>query len=275
MNYSRYTDLLEAVAEQANQLMCLYCGEETLTTGDIAVCSNCESLVYDTSSALRSKDATLFENLLEIKKGIVANDYDKVLALYDKLIAANKDPAYLYAKALVYIKYSNSQISSIRYDREGFMDENVPLRDTAAKYTSLARATLNESLNVSAVDIAGTKPPLTSVYTTFLCQIKLTDFRGASNTLQIIKNMQNVYVAEYSAMVLESNLRHDDEALKHAEFLLEKGAFSVNAFFYIALALFDKKNYSEARKIADLLKKVMKNNSIDVLLYNIEQEVSI
>ena len=248
-------------------MMCTYCGVETPTIDNVGMCSNCESVVYVDAETLQTKDAQLFTELAAVNDRLSSFDYDGALAAYDSIIAAKKDPAYLYAKALVYIKYSNYSMSSIRYDRRGFMEENIPLKDKAISLAADARQLLTLALNAAMADMGSDKPPLGIAYTAFLSAVKLSDLKAAGYAMEKINVSDSAYVGAYAAMVLGAELRKPDEALKHAGQLTGRARFSINAFFYIAQALYDKGRFAEAKRLAEELKPVMKGSgSVDALI---------
>ena len=267
--------MLASALKIARPLMCAYCGTETPAIGGAAVCSNCECIAYMDREALQAKDPQLFSDLQEMNSRLGSSDYSGAVSVYDRMISTHKDPSYLYAKALVCIKHSNYGISNIRYDRVGFMEENTALRDAARDLELAAKQFLNSAVAAAAPDMELDKPPLGSSYAAFLSHIKLSDLRAAKYAMECINRVDSGYVGEYAQMVLESNLKRPDSAIRHAEALARPERFSINAFFYLAMALYDKGRYREAKSLAERLKTAIGNSSVDVLLHEIGQQLVI
>ena len=275
---SQYVALLQSALKQSKLFFCTYCGAETPAVGGMCMCSNCESFVYMDRALAESKDSSLVGLLQSISEKVKNLDYDGAIAAYDTIIASNKDPNYFYAKSLIYIKYSNHVISQIRYDRDGFMEENTALRDRGAALMLTAKSLLNWAVYNAMPDMKDDKLSLNAAYMAFLAYIKLSDLKAAQHMLQKVKVFDSNYVGRYADVVLESNTEsqtREEKLLAKAEALTSAKCFSINAFYYIALCLYDKRNYKECRELATHLKEVMSNSSIDYLIRKSDEQLSI
>ncbi len=276
MNIRYYGRALESAVKGGKRFLCQYCASETLTVGSVCVCSNCEMPVYFDADVLRVRSPHTFATISEIKSAIEKNDYDAAIKLYDDLYQNGKDAGYLYAKALLSIKESNSSIAQIRYDRQGFMEENTPLRDGGAKLASSARASLSEVIKACESQLKNEeRPPLGATYLTFICHIKLSNLREASVISSILNKIDSAYLGPYSRMVLSLNLHKPEDTIKNAERLLTQETFSINSLFYIALAKFDRGMYKESKEIVNLLKPYLPSSALDSLSYEITEAESI
>ena len=269
MGTGSYSNALELAAKNGRVLMCQYCGEESIAIGSVGICSNCELPVSMEKEALQS-NATAFAGISKVKELLEGNDYEGAAAEYNAMYKSGNDPSYLYAEALLRIKQSNSQTAGIRYDRKGFMEENAAFRDNAAKLASMARGLLNDTINACAKQINEQRPPLGMVYLAFLCHMKLSNLREAGVLLQTIEGIDSVYIGAYSRMMLDLNLHRPESVILGAERLLKPGSFSINALFYIAVALFDMKKYKEAKNIIGTLQPHLQNGQTMALASEIE-----
>lgn len=268
MDLGSCTRALDYAVKSGRRFACRYCGCESLAVGKVCVCSNCEMPVYP-------GDVHDFAGISQIKDMVEGGDYQDAMKAYDSIYQSSKDPAYLYAEALLCIKQSNLQVAGIRYNREGFMEENATMRDAAAKFASTARGMLNDAINACLPQLKGDRPPLGAAYTTFMCQVKLSNLREAGEASHLLDKIDSEYLGPYSRMVLNLNLNKYDEVVKDAEALLKSDSFSINAIFYIAMAFFDKKNYSESRKLAELLDSYLKSGQLDALKHELDEVVNV
>ena len=275
MDAKGYVSALDEFRKSAIMLICEYCGTQTPSAGDICLCFNCESMVITTRAILERRDHTLVDTLDSINKNINDMNYEAAVPLYEKLIADRKDPSLMYAAAILYLKYSNYEITQIGYAKIGFMEENTIHRDKGAKLASTAKKLLTKSISVANAEIAKGNMPLSLVYNRFLAQIKMGGVKGAKESIELLQKTGNEYIYNYASMVFESRMEHYDNALKIADKLTDQKSFSVNAFYYIGLALFKKRKIKDAKMVLEELNVTLKNNNLEALLFEINAQLEI
>ncbi len=269
MDIGAYSKSMELALKSGRPLMCTYCGDETLCLNSRGFCSNCEMPVYLDRDSFREKQPSTFQIAVQFADNVNKGLLDEAAKNCDALSQASKDPAYLYEKGLILIKQSNKEVTLISYDRSGFMEENTAHRNNAARFASAARAALIGAIGGEASMPSGTKPAAAAAFVSFLSHIKLSNIREATSLQSTIEKIDPDYYGAYSKMMLELNLGHSDAALECAHKMLVKGSFSINALFYAALALLDKRNYGDAKRIGTMLKGHVPDNAIDLLMKEI------
>ncbi len=251
--------------------MCRYCGNISIAVNGVCLCSNCEMPVYTTREALQEKDPAVFSQIGSITDAIKRNDLSSAMVIYDSLSKDTKDPAYLYEKALLCIKQSNIEIEMIEYTKKGFMEDNSDLRDNSAKLISQARGILNEVIKACEPALSNERPPLMPVYLTFMSYLKLSSFKEADYMLGLLNRIDHPFFGSYGRMMLSLNIGKPDTVISESRNLLRPDNFSINALFYIAMAMFDKKDYEKSRAMLEVLKRYIHNRQIDALIYETEQ----
>ncbi|HUC39182.1 MAG TPA: hypothetical protein VL944_03575 [Candidatus Acidoferrum sp.] len=274
MNMEGYAKALEYAEKNGKRFMCRYCGNVSIAVGQAAVCQNCELPVYTEEAKMKEREPQTFALISDIKEKMDSGNYDAAMAAYDSAYKNGSDAGYLYAEALLCIKQSNAQIDSIKYDRKGFMDENTAMRDNAAKLASKAKALMEAAIKASEPHMMEERPPLPSVYLTFLCNMKLMNLREANDALQKLNKIDS-YLGMYGKMMLDLNLGKQEEAIADAESILKPERFSANALFYIALVLFDKRKYKESKEMVELVRKYIQGREIDTLSSEIEYATNV
>lgn len=269
MNIRKYMKLLKAVEKSGGMLVCTSCGAETLSAGGMSVCSNCESLVHTTRKSLSSSNPDLLNSLDAINKSLSDGDFDSAIATYDGM--ESEDPSLLYAEALVYIRYSNHEISSISYGRKGFMEENAVHRSKASRLVSMSKLLVTKAISMANKEIESGSKPLDMVYTLFLLQTKLGQLRSAGSTLQELGGMGNAYVQEYANLVFSTSAKKYDEALKRAETMMAANHLPLNAFYYASFALFKKGMLRESAVLLGELQHMMNSTNVETLLEEIKR----
>ena len=126
------------------ELFCPYCGTKTYCLVNLTLCSNCESIISMTRSAALKKDSQLVQSLEKINSLTNADYYseenfESAISIYDELISSKGNIGYIYAKALLLIKYSNYVLSNINYTSHGFMEENYTYSQKSMNLVSNAR----------------------------------------------------------------------------------------------------------------------------------------
>ncbi len=273
MAIKRYVGALADARKGAVLLMCEYCGAETPSIGDSCFCSNCESIVTSDRAALAMKDHVLADSLDRINKSFASFDFEGAVGTYESLLKERKEPQLMYAAAIAYLRYSNHEISEIGYMNTGFMEANTAHRDRAALLASTAKKWLAKSVSTANSEIAaGARSPAMQ-YAKFLSHMKMQNMRAASEALKELKGMGNEYIYRYAAMVLDSGVQEFGNLLKDSEALMARGMFSVNAFYYAALALFKKNRPKDARELLASLNGVIKSGNMDALLLEINYQL--
>ena len=264
MDVNRYVKILDSMGASASNLMCRSCGLITPSIGQLGICHNCESAISMGRDMLVKRSPDLVAALDDINAKLDANMYDEALAAYDELIKKDAEPSLVYAEALAYSRRSNYEVAQISYDRPGFMEENAEHRGNAARYAATARMLFNKAASQCRAALAGGESP-SSRYTAFMSYVKLGDYKAARAMLGEMADSGNDYVHEYAAMVFCSATGRFDEMLGHAEELTKPGSFSINAFFYIALALLKNHDKKQALRLLGALKKHVDSDAIRAL----------
>ena len=275
MDAKGYVSALEEFKKSSSLLICEYCGVETASLGDICVCSNCESMVVTTRPILQKKDHPLLDSLDSINNAINDMKYELAIPIYDKLIADKKDPSLMYAAAILYLKYSNYEITQIGYAKPGFMEDNTVHRDKGAKLASTAKKLLSKSISVANAEIAKGNTPLSLVYNRFLAQVKMGSVKGAKESVGLLQKLGNEYIYNYASLVFEARMEHYDNTIKIADTLTDPKSFSVNAFYYIGLGLFKKRKVKDAKMVLEALNGILKSNNLEALIFEINAQLEI
>ena len=274
MNAGQYIKTLKLAESASSPFTCEYCGAETSARGEVCMCSNCESMVVTTRVILEKRDHVLLNLLDSINKQVAESKYEDALASYEKLIAERKDPSMMYAAAVTYLKYSNHEVMQIGYTRPGFMEENAVYRNKAAQLVSSAKKLLAKSISMANVEIAKGNKPLNLVYNRFLAQIKMNSMKGAKHSIELLSQIGNEYVYDYAQMVFNAAMGKYDDAIKMADRLVTGKAFSVNAYYYIGLALFKKRHFRDAKTVLDALNGIIKSDNITMLIFEANAQMT-
>lgn len=273
MNGKAYVTMLGTLEKKGALFMCEYCGIETPALESQCICSNCESLVSSTRAILEKKDHILLDALDSINNSIANSDYDAALSIYERIIAERKEPSLMYAAAIAYLKYSNHEITKIGYMSMGFMEENTRHRDKAAKLVSSAKKLLTKSIGMANAEMAKGNRPVNLVYNRFLAQIKMGGVKGAQETVGMLEKMGNEYVYDYAAMVFEARMERYGKVITMAEKLTKEKSFSLNAFYYIGLALFKTGKMRDAKEVLEALNGILKSSNLEALIFEVNAQL--
>ena len=273
MNVGRYIKLIRNMKASVTELQCTYCGMETVSVGEISICSNCESIIHASRRMLLTRNPDLVKRLDGISKGIKSKDFESAIAIYDEMREGGGEPALLYAEALAYIGYSNYEISKISYDREGFMEENITHRSRGSELISTSKLLLTEAVGLAVREIEKEKgnASLNLEYSLFLAQLKLGLVRGAGYTLSNLRKMTGAYVSEYANLVFDASVGRYDDVIKNAGSMIKSTHISANVFYYIAFALFKKGDMEDSERMLEELGPLMKSENVGSLLQEIEK----
>ncbi len=274
MSAHSYVEIMK-LADKMKRELCGYCGSETPGATKIWICSNCESPVYAGFIGQVKMNKTHMEALEQVNGFISSGDYAKAVEEYEKLANANGDPALLYRLGLLCFSYSNNEIKQIRYDRKGFMEENARHRSLSHAMYSKGGLLLNRAaVSLEAEFKKNAMTPLIA-FTLFMIYIKLDNMRSARRVLELIERRGDEYLSAYGKMVFDSQIGDYSGSVHNANELLKPDNFSINAFYYIALALFMNRKYKEAAELLDSLGKRVRNNSVDALLSEVRKAIGL
>lgn len=274
MGVTEYSRALERALKHGKLLTCIYCGEETLCTGDWGFCSNCEMPVYIDHDALKGKYPEIYTRVGQLAEQVGSGMLDEAANTCDALVKYTNDPAYLYEKGLVLIKHSNHETMQIRYDLDGFMEDNTIHRNNASSFASMARGAFIGAINAEQQMLGMGKASLGATFVSFLCSIKLLNIREASLMCAELEKLDQSY-GDYARMVLELNLGHPDAVLGRADAMNGRGRFVLNGVYYAALAMMDRRRYDDAKRIGVMLKGHVPDNAFDLLMKGVIEATTI
>ncbi len=263
----QYVRLLERAA--AGQISkCVYCGNENRTVNDTWICTVCENINY--AGTLR--DPNLFPALDNVNQLIDERKYDEALAAYEKIMSQYNEPAYIYRYALLIMEQSNYEVSCIRYDRPGFMEENAVHRERASALHSKWKRIMNKALVACNDEIANAGGNQFLAYTLFILAIKLGKPKTAKRAIGIQERYNTPSVVAYENMVLsaELGLPHDTE--KAAAELIRTMSFPLNAFYYLTWSMVKLGQYQDAAGMSARLSIYIQNDSLRALMQAIKAE---
>lgn len=260
-----YLNVLENAESKGVIFLCEYCGCETISTSEKAMCSNCECVVATTKAVLERKDSALCGDLAQIRSSIDNKDYKAAIELYGRL-ASKDEPQLLYAAALANLKYSNEEIAQIGYDKNGFMEENTIHRANASKLVSNSKRLLTKAIKRGNDEIKQGNNSPNLIYTLFLAELKLGRTKHARSYMQALeKSDRELYY--YSLILFGSAIGDYNSVIRLCRPLMTEGKFTFNAYYYMALALFKTGRYAEAQQILVSLKNYVRNENIEALLF--------
>lgn len=271
MSLASAINAINLAAKSYTMLMCEYCGKETFALGDMAMCTRCESLVHLTRKVVQMKNPGLAGSLDMINGLADAGEHEKAAQVYEKLYSETNDPLLLYAEALLYTRYSNYETSMISYGRQGFMDENIALKDSSLKHTSASKKLLAKLIYIARGNVDKNIISINILYSLFLAQLKFGDVRGAKYSLEMLRNLNNDYVHTYASMVFESAMGNYDNVIKNAEALLTQNSFSINAAYYLAFAYFKRGRIDDAKKLLNAAQRYLNSETVEALIQDIEE----
>ena len=147
---------------------------------------------------------------------------------------------FMYA-ALTNIKYSNHEISQINYNKPGFMEDNTVHREKSAKLISASKKLSRRHKESKGRARPGRNASVRhDLYSCSCWQMKLGRIRAQRTALDLLDAHQdgNIRLQVRTDGIQRQNgeIRQRAEALLRT--LMKKESFSVNAFYYTALALF-------------------------------------
>ena len=269
INVKSYLHLAEKAAAQ-ERLECCYCGAENFSDKDLWICYNCELANYGVTRAIWMNNKILVGQVAQVNKLIGEDNFAGAATGYEEILGMLAEPEFLYSCALVHKRNSNHEISLIRYDRMGFMEENAAHKENAINESNRAALLLNRaSLLLDGRFRGGDRTP-SSIFTFFMINIKLGNLKTARRAIDMLKLADNLYLFKYAQMVFNAELLKPEEAANASVELLKAGP-SVNALYYLGWALFKGRRYREAGEILTGIRKYIDTGNIDAMLQNIEK----
>ncbi len=268
MDVKPYIGMINKVMDSGH-LFCTYCGAETAAAG-AGICSECESPIYYTRDELQGSSPDLVEKVNGIRQLEASGKYGEAAAAYDALVTANPDdPNMLYAAGAFYLRYSNNEIRLIRYDLPGFMEQNPVHRVQASQLVIKAKIIFNKAVYVSEGRAAKGGFPARDTYIEFMAQIKMMHLREANALRERLGGLGDAFLARYADLVFNASAENYDYVMQHAAELLSGQPFSLNAAFYLALALFKKKRYADSAALLNVLRGRLSTSNVGELLNEI------
>jgi pentatricopeptide repeat protein len=270
MDAAKSMRLLKVIERSGAKLICTCCGVETLSVGNIGICSNCESMIDTDRKSLLSSNPELVGNLDAIRKAIANNDFESALSIYGRMRSEGEEPSLLYAEALACIGYSNRETSRISYDRKGFMEENASFRKKGSELASKAKLLMEKAIRLATDDIDKGNASMDIMYTLFLLQAKLGAMKGAYYMLHELDRVKG-YTSEYANLVFNASMGRYNDVIKHADVMATGNQLPLNAFYYIAFALFKKGRITDSMKLLGELQQLTANPNVGLLLKEISE----
>ena len=265
---SHYLRMLGAAENNSRSLMCQFCGAYTPAINNQGICHACENVISSDRAALMKNSSDMCAILDSYNKQAASSDFDTALKTYDSLLEKYPAPNYTYAKALAYISYSNYELSKIRYDLPGFMEENSVHKEAASHLFSSAKLLLNKAIFDAAKQAAaqsGQQPTYGTSYMMLLAAVKLDDIAAAKSYLGRLKASGNAYLFAYAEIVFDSHIGDFNALLRSADSMLKGKDFPINIFYYISYALFKLGRRADSEKLTGALEKVLGSNTISSL----------
>ncbi len=259
----------EAFASETH-VVCSHCGAATpvhRAGRGSAFCQNCENVVESTRD--EPADNPELAGVLDayITK-LSRQDFDGAVKEYEKALTTNGSPANLYVNGLNYIMYSNYELSLVRYDLAGFMEENARHRLRSIELYTQARLFFNKAIFM-AKNRPGELPAAEDYYVSLLCNVKLGKLRQAYSDFNSVNRSGAPALATYAGMVLDTALGRYDYAMRVAGQIALQRTPSVNAMYYISFSLFKLGRLSEAEKVAAIFGKYSNSVRLTALLKDI------
>lgn len=258
----------EAFASKTH-LTCSHCGADTpvhRTGKSVGICQNCENVVKFTRDELMEDNPELAGILDSYVTKLSQQDFDGAIQEYGK--ALDGSPANLYVNGLNYIMHSEHELSLVKYDLAGFMEENARHRLKSIELYTQARLFFNKAI-FTAKNRPGEPPTAEDYYVSLLCNVKLGKLKQARSDFDSVNRAGAPALAAYAGMVLDTALGRYDYAIRVAGQIAEQRAPAVNALYYISFSLFKLGRLAEAEKAAAIFGKYSDSTRLAALLEDI------
>ena len=267
INAQQYVRLLERAAA-GKVAKCAYCGNENRTVNDTWICTICENINY----AGTLSDPNLFPSLDHVNQLIDERKYDEALAEYGKIMSQYNEPAYIYRYALLLMEQSNYEVERIRYDRQGFMEENAAHREKASVLYSKSKRIMSKALVICDDEIKNVGGNQFLTYTMFILAIKLGKPKTAKRAIELQGRYSTPSIVAYENMVLSAELDSPQDTAKSAAALLASMSFPLNAFYYLTWSLVKTGQYRDAAALSARLSIYIQSSSLRALMQTIKAE---
>lgn len=237
--------LAHLFARKGKRPECTLCGSEIAYGGKSSnFCHFCEA------EAPQAHTQHIDNHLAEVQsllgKGMISEAAKKT----DAAVSNSTDPRLLFAAAQTYRFISGVQYYDLNYSRNGFMEENssniYAALDSTAKYKelfykSLAYSEGHDGKNMHDPDLA---------YLAFISYVRLKNLHKAKERLASIARSRRSHLYRYAHLVYSAESKLP-EAEREAEALIMEG--NVNASFYLAKAMLNRKDLASAYGVLKLL----------------------
>ena len=229
-------------AQQASKYACPYCGNifySYLQNGSI--CPFCK--LYTDRSENELADDPLFKQLNAANSSIAQIKYYDLSSIENNIIA-KRDPAYIYALAVLYMMNSDIKHMDKNYSLGGFMEENSKNEEMSHALYAKAKALLYDVIDACKKN-ESVNPEL--YYIEFLSEINLNRSYYAYKALEELrKNEKNQHIIEY-AEALYALKTNSKNAVELANKLVNSGEPAIS----FELAEFYARNgkLKEAKKV--------------------------
>jgi len=229
-------------AQQASKYACPYCGNifySYLQNGSI--CPFCK--LYTDRSENELADDPLFKQLNTANSSIAQIKYYDLSSIENNIIA-KRDPAYIYALAVLYMGNSDIKHRDKNYSLGGFMEENSKNEEMSHALYAKAKALLYDVIDACKKN-ESVNPEL--YYIEFLSEINLNRSYYAYKALEELhKNEKNQHIIEY-AEALYALKTNSKNAVELANKIINSGEPAIS----FELAEFYARNgkLKEAKKV--------------------------
>ncbi|MDE1811133.1 MAG: hypothetical protein KGH66_03765 [Candidatus Micrarchaeota archaeon] len=269
MDQRRYMGYISKFAT-AMRLLCMHCGTETPALGQFSLCSVCENIVDTTADAAAAKTPAMADSIRQIKALVDSGDFDAAIAAYKAIDPKMEDPALLYAQALLYIRYSNSVLGGVNYAKQGYMYENIDMRDRSLTLISLSKRMLARAIALLTASLANGEE-YRQRYLLLLCQIKFGKIRGASESLEALKKSGQPALATYASLLLDARGKEMKPMRAAIEEIDRSGNMFVNTLFYDAYLDLKERKADSARMKLAALSAYSESQSVEALIEGIKE----
>ncbi|MGC8478326.1 MAG: tetratricopeptide repeat protein [Candidatus Micrarchaeia archaeon] len=262
-----YTKILKGIGSSSPAYTCPYCGMINYSPVGAFFCSGCEAFVPSPKEIGQEK----IRRAQEIRDFVKGNSFGEAEKAYESIEEYTTNPYFPYSEALVCILESNYEAGKIDYMLKGFMEDNVTHRNNSLASFSKAKLLFAKAIFTARKNISGGENTAEYLHAMFMSYIKSGDLKAAHATLEKVEKLGDALVSEYENMVLKSNLGDYEGMAKHAEKLLSKDMFAVNAAYYLAYSLFKTKKLKEALILLESFPDSTENEAVKALIKEIKR----
>ena len=269
VNVKNYLYLIERAASQ-KRVACCYCGAENFSDRDLFICYNCELANSEAACTMRKSDQALAVRMAKIDAFLAKGDCAGAESEYENISNTYKDPESLYNSALLNIRCSNAERAAVRYDREGFMEENSVHMENASKRKSRAGLFLNRAALICEGVFKKGNWEKTLPFTFFMINIKLGNLKTARRALGMLREAGDPYLIGYAQMVFAAEQLKPEETASASVDVMKINP-SPSALYYLAWAFFKGRKYRESTELLSGIRKYVDTSNVDALIAEIEK----